>query len=87
MGNYLDDEQITLINYIDKQLEKIMNIIPHDDYLIFINEDKYLSTYDNVLGYVDINYLPKFFLCGLTVHFLNKVVSVVDKKLSLLESK
>ncbi len=78
----LSKEQISMIDRIDQQLDKLLNNMEYEEYLDFLRNDDYLATYDDVLGYNDIHYLPDAFLSGLTIDFLNKVAEKVDKKVA-----
>lgn len=77
----LNKKQLEMIDLIDKKLSDLMKELDYDDYLKFLRSDEYLATYDDVLGYNDVNYLPKAFLAGLTEEFLEKVNKRVDLKL------
>lgn len=77
----LSKEQNKMIDAIDQQLDKLLKAMDYDEYLEFLRGDDYLATYDDVLGYNDINYLPDAFLSGLTLEFLEKVKKKVDDKI------
>lgn len=81
----LSKEQEDMIQNIDLQLDKLIANMEYDEYLSFLRSNDYLSTYDDVLGYNDINYLPDAFLAGLTIDFLTKVKKIVDDKVQELE--
>lgn len=85
MGS-LTKEQKSMIDKIDGQLDKLLKKMEYEQYLDFLRSDDYLATYDDVLGYNDIHYLPDAFLSGLTLDFLNKVKAKVDKKVEEIES-
>lgn len=78
----LSSEQVKMIDEIDMQLDVLMKNMEYDEYLNFLRNNDYLATYDDVLGYNDVNYLPDAFLAGLTVDFLSKVRKIVDDKIS-----
>ena len=81
----LSTDQERIILKIDNKLDLLLKNMKYEDYLEFIKSDDYLSTYDDVLGYYEIQYLPEIFLKGLTVDFLNKVLDRVDKKIKELK--
>ncbi|MBQ8131920.1 MAG: hypothetical protein IJ193_05460 [Bacilli bacterium] len=81
MKKVLNTEQNELIDYIDSRLDVLIQNMEYEDYLNFVRGDEHLATYDDVLGYNEINYLPNFFLAGLTVDFLTKVKNIVDQKI------
>lgn len=81
MKKALNREQNELIDYIDSRLDILIQNMNYDDYLMFIRGEEHLATYDDVLGYNEINYLPNFFLAGLTIDFLTKVKNIVDQKI------
>lgn len=77
----LNDKQLEMIDLIDEKLSKLMQLLEYEDYLNFLRSDEYLATYDDVLGYNDVNYLPNAFLAGLTEEFLEKINNKIDTKL------
>lgn len=81
MKKVLNTEQNELIDYIDSRLDVLIQNMEYEDYLNFVRGEEHLATYDDVLGYNEINYLPNFFLAGLTVEFLTKVKNIVDQKI------
>lgn len=81
MKKALNQEQNELIDYIDSKLDMLIQNMEYEDYLKFVRGDEHLATYDDVLGYNEINYLPNFFLAGLTIDFLTKVKNIVDQKI------
>ena len=83
----MNKNQENYINIIDSKLDVLLNKMEYDDYIDFIKTNKYLSTYDDVLGYTDINYLPNAFLSGLTDDFLSKVELIVDNKINELDKE
>ncbi len=74
-------EQKEMVDKIDNKLDILLKNMDYNDYLSFLKSDDYLATYDNVLGYCDINYFPNAFLSGLTEEFLNKVLDRVNNKI------
>ncbi len=85
MNTVLNKEQIYLIEQIDNKLNILLSKMDYDDYLNFLNNDDYMSTYDHVLGYYEVNYFPEAFLSGLTNDFLNKVLNRVEDKIKELK--
>ena len=81
---FLSDEQVAMIDNIDKKLDILLNNMEYEQYLNFLNSDDYMSTYDHVLGYYETNYFPEAFLSGLTLEFLNKILERVDNKIKEL---
>ncbi len=84
ISKVLSKEQNAMIEIIDGKLDILLKNMDYNDYLKFLSSDDYISTYDNVLGYCDINYLPNAFFSGLTLDFLNKVLEKVDDKIKEL---
>ncbi len=87
MNNKLSKEQNEIIEKIDNNLTLLLRNMKYEDYLSFLKSNDYLETYDDVLGYCEINYLPDAFLSGLTVEFLNKVLNITKDKISELNIK
>lgn len=87
MNNKLSKEQNEIIEKIDYNLTLLLRNMKYEDYLSFLKSNDYLETYDDVLGYCEINYLPDAFLSGLTVEFLNKVLNITKDKISELNIK
>lgn len=81
----LSNEQLEMIDSIDEDLSCLMKKMEYEEYLNFLRGDEYLATYDDVLGYNDVNYLPDAFLSGLTMDFLGKVKNRVELKLKELD--
>ncbi len=81
----LNDKQLEMIDLIDEKLSKLMQLLEYEDYLNFLRSDEYLATYDDVLGYNDVNYLPNAFLAGLTEEFLEKINNKIDTKLKEIQ--
>lgn len=87
MNNKLSEEQNNLIKEIDSNLTLLLRNMKYEDYLSYLKSNDYLETYDDVLGYCEINYFPDAFLSGLTVDFLNKVLKVTEDKIHELNIK
>ncbi len=81
----LNDKQLEMIDLIDEKLSELMQLLEYEDYLNFLRSDEYLATYDDVLGYNDVNYLPNAFLAGLTEEFLEKINNKIDTKLKEIQ--
>ena len=87
MNNKLSKEQNDIIEKIDQNLTLLLRNMKYEDYLSFLKSNDYLETYDDVLGYCEINYFPDAFLSGLTVDFLNKVLNITIDKVNELNIK
>lgn len=87
MNNKLSKEQNDIIERIDYNLTLLLRNMKYEDYLSFLKSNDYLETYDDVLGYCEINYFPDAFLSGLTVDFLNKVLNITIDKVNELNIK
>ncbi|MBR6950051.1 MAG: hypothetical protein IKH54_07700 [Bacilli bacterium] len=87
MNNKLSKEQNDIIEKIDHNLTLLLRNMKYEDYLSFLKSNDYLETYDDVLGYCEINYFPDAFLSGLTVDFLNKVLNITIDKVNELNIK
>lgn len=87
MNSKLSEEQNDIVEKIDYNLTLLLRNMKYEDYLSFLKSNDYLETYDDVLGYCEINYLPDAFLSGLTVDFLNKVLNITEDKINELNIK
>lgn len=87
MNNKFSKEQNDIIEKIDHNLTLLLRNMKYEDYLSFLKSNDYLETYDDVLGYCEINYFPDAFLSGLTVDFLNKVLNITIDKVNELNIK
>ncbi len=83
-NNVLSEEQIEMIDKIDSKLDILLHNMEYDSYLDFLKSDDYMTTYDTVLGYYDVNYFPEAFLTGLTIEFLEKILNRVEGKIKEL---
>lgn len=77
----MSDRQRELIDYIDSKLSLLLNNMEYDQYLDFIKSNKIISKYDDILGYVDIDFIDKRFLEELDEDFLLMVKDLVEEKL------
>lgn len=84
MNSILTKEQEDMINFIDSRLDILLNNMDYENYVEFLKSDDYMQTYDDVLGYYEINYFPEAFLSGLTSSFLSKVLDRVNNKIKEL---
>jgi hypothetical protein len=72
------------INLIDSKLDILFNKLDYKDYLNFIKDDKYLSTYDTLVAYTDLKLLPKEMNNFLSDDMFNKIIKIIDDKISSL---
>lgn len=78
----MSEKQIELVNIIDKNLEVLLNKLEYEEYINFIKSNKSLSFYDDILGFVDIEYIDKKNLELLTEDLLNEVNEIVLNKIN-----
>jgi hypothetical protein len=72
------------INLIDSKLDILFNKLNYKDYLNFIKEDKYISTYDTLVAYTDLKILPKEMNNFLTDDIYIKIIKIIDNKINSL---
>jgi hypothetical protein len=72
------------INSIDRKLDILLDKLDYEDYVNFIKQDRYLSSYDTLVAYTDLNIFPRSLIAFLTDDLYNKIMEVVQKKIDSL---
>lgn len=79
------DSPNELVEEIDNKLEKLYQNLEYDDYIKFIKNNKYLETYDTILGnYANNIPLSKNMIDMFTPDFYQKINTIIDNKLKEL---
>lgn len=83
MQYYIEEK----IEEIDRKLSLLFEEVTYAEYLNFINSNKTLKFYDEILGKSDIGKIPRIFRKALTLDMLNKIDELIDKKINTIKRR